>query len=212
MQKFGKALGWTALAIAVVLGLLRLILFKTWTVPEALALSASVSPTLDGGDVVLLLTRGTPGFGSLVRCKDPEDPAQYVVGRILGVEGDVVEVTGRSVSVNGKRYNPVQACPARKYKTLHPRTENEVELECGVVEMGGGWHYRGHTKGSVGPQNFRTEVGEGMVFLLSDNIDLYDDSREFGTLERASCTERVVWRFVSKNGWSDEDPRMTVIR
>jgi signal peptidase I len=181
-------------------------------VPAALTLSASVAPTLDGGDFVLLLTRGTPGFGDLVRCKDPDDPAQYVVGRIAGVEGDVVEIAGRSVEVQGRRYNPSQSCPPRKYKTLHPNTEAEVELECGVVDMGGGWHHRGRTKGTVNPVTSKTEVGQGMVFLLSDNIDLHDDSRDFGTLERASCTERIIFRFVSKNGWSDEDPRMTVIR
>jgi signal peptidase I len=212
MQKFGKALGFTVLGLVVVFGLLRVLLFKTWTVPTSLRLSASVAPTLDGGDFVLLLTRGTPGFGDLVRCKDPEDPTQYVVGRILGVEGDKIEIVGRNVSVNGKRYNPVQACPARKYQTVHPNTEADVELECGVVEMGGGWHYRGQTKSKVNPMTFNAEVGEGMVYLLSDDIDLYDDSREFGTLERASCKERVVFRFVGKNGWGDEDARMTVIR
>ncbi|MDI1477195.1 signal peptidase I [Polyangium sp. y55x31] len=212
MQKFGKALGYTVLALVVVFGLLRVLLFKTWTVPTTLRLSASVAPTLDGGDFVLLLTRGTPGFGDLVRCKDPEDPTQYVVGRIIGVEGDKIEITGRNVEVNGKRYNPVQACRPHKYQTVHPNTEAEVDLECGVVEMGGGWHYRGQTKSKTSPMTFKAEVGEGMVYLLSDNIDLYDDSREFGTLERASCKERVVFRFVGKNGWGDEDARMTVIR
>lgn len=49
MQKFGKALGFTVLGLVVVLGLLRVILFKTWTVPASLRLSASVAPTLDGG-------------------------------------------------------------------------------------------------------------------------------------------------------------------
>jgi len=212
MRKFGKALGWTLLVVGVVVGLLRVILFEPWQVPEELTLSASIYPTLDGGDYVLVLKRFKPGFGNLVRCKDPDDPAQWVIGRIVGVEGDTVEVNGRNVLVNGKRYMQLQACPERKYRTIHPNTEAEVEMQCGIVEMGGGWHYRGNVRSNNVPGNYKAAVGEGMVYLLSDNIDLHDDSRDFGTVERASCTERIVFRLVSKNGWQDEEPRLTVIR
>ncbi len=211
MQKVGKVLLWTAIVLVAVGGLLRALLVKGWTVPKDLALAASVEPTLGGGDVVLLLTRGSRGFGDLVRCKDPDDPSQYVIGRILGVEGDVVETKGRNVLVNGKKYDPIQACPVRKYKFVHPNTEEEVALDCGVVEMAGGWHYRGHTKTDMSPTSVRVEVGEGMVFLLSDNIDYHDDSRDFGTLEKASCTERIMFRFVGEAGWMDEDKRLTYI-
>lgn len=211
MQKAGKVLLWTAVALVAIGGLLRALLVKTWTVPKDLNLAASIAPTLAGGDVVLLLTRGSRGFGDLVRCKDPDDPSQYVIGRIYGVEGDVVETKGRQVFVNGKRYEPAQACPARKYKFIHPNTEEEIPLDCGVVEIAGGWHYRSHIRRDLSPTNTKVEVGEGMVYLLSDNIDHHDDSRDFGTLEKSSCTERIMFRFVSDTGWSDEEGRLSYI-
>lgn len=211
MQKFGKALLWTAIVIGVVVGVLRIFVLRPWTIPKDLALAASVAPTLDGGDVVLLLTVGKRGFGDLVRCKDPDDPSQFVVGRIVGVEGDVVETKGRNVLVNGRKYDPVQACPERKYKIVHPTTEEEVPMVCGVVEMAGGWHYRGHTKSNITPTNSKTEVGEGMVFILSDDIDYHDDSRDFGTVEKASCTERIIFRLVGDAGWTDGEARLAYI-
>jgi len=210
-EKFTKALLWTTLGIVAVAGLLRLFLFKTWTLPTDLTLSASVAPTLKGGDTVLLLTRGTRGFGDLVRCADPDEPGKFIVGRILGVEGDVVEIQGRQVKVNGRNYNPVEACPERKRTVIHPSSEQEIPFECGKVEMAGGWHYRGHTKTNILPVNSKTEVGTGMVFLLSDDIDLHDDSRDFGTVEKSACAERVIFRFWGEGGWSDEDARMSYI-
>jgi signal peptidase I len=212
MQKLGKVLAWTAGILVAIVVVLRLLLLTIWKVPDDAALAASIAPTMSRGDTVLILTRGTPGFGDLVRCPDPDDASKFVVGRIVGVESDVVEIQGRQVSVNGKSYNPSQGCPPRKYTTRHPNTGAEVELECGVVEMGGGLHYRGKVKGGVAPVSTRTEIGKGMVFLLSDDIDFHDDSRDFGTVERSKCGERIFFRLWSERGWSDVDARLSLIR
>jgi signal peptidase I len=212
MQKLGKALAWIAGILVVVVVLLRILILKTWTVPDDAVLAASIAPTLRGGDVVLMLTRGEPGFGALVRCADPDDASKFVVGRIVGLAGDVVELEGRNLRVNGKTYNPVSSCPARSYAILHPNTEAEVEIECGVVEMGGSWHYRGRAKSTSTPVSMRTEVAKGKVFLLSDDIDFHDDSRDFGAVEQATCGERIFFRLWSKQGWSDADARLSYIR
>lgn len=212
MQKLGKVLAWTAGILVALVVVLRLLVLTAWKVPEEATFAASVAPTMNGGDTVLVLTRGTPGFGDLVRCPDPDEPAKFVVGRIVGVEGDIVEIQGRNVLVNGKSYNSSQGCPPRKYAVRHPNTQAEVELECGVVEMGGGWHYRGKAKTNIAPVSTRTEVGKGMVFLLSDDIDFHDDSRDFGTVERAKCGERIFFRLWSERGWADADARLSWVR
>jgi len=84
-------------------------------------------------------------------------------------------------------------------------------MQCNVIEMGGGWHYRGNEKKVAPTAVFKHEVGEGMVFLLSDNIDFHDDSRDYGALEASSCTEKIVFRLWSDTGFKDEDSRMTFI-
>ena len=211
MQKFLKGVLWTAIVLAAIGGVLRVLLFKTWTLPDDLQLAASVEPTLHLKDTVVLLTRGKRAFGELVRCKDPDDPTRYAVGRIVGFEGDVIELKGRQVMINGKRYDQVQACPVANYFFIHPNTEAEVPMECGVVEMGGGWYYRGHEKKVAPATSFKAVVGEGMVFLLSDNIDFHDDSRDYGTLERSACTEKIVFRLWGEAGMKDEERRMTYI-
>lgn len=211
MQKFFKAVLWTAIVLVVIGGILRALLMKTWTLPEDLQLGASIEPTLHNKDTLVLLTRGKRGFGELVRCKDPDDPSRYAIGRIVGVEGDIVEIKGRHLYVNGKAYDPAQACPERHYSYIHPNTEAEIELQCGIVEMGGGWHYRGNEKKASQQTATKVEVGEGMFFLLSDNIDFHDDSRDYGTVEKDACTEKIIFRLWGEQGFKDEENRLSYI-
>ncbi len=211
MGRFLRGLLWIAGVLAVIGVILRLLILDAWTVPDDPVLAASVAPTLAEGDFVLVLTRGTPGFGDLVRCKDPEEPQRFVVGRILGLEGDVVELEGNQVAVNGKRYGAQSACTQDTFTVLHPNNGSEIELHCDVVEIGGGWHYRGTLPGSVQNRRDRIEVGTGRLFLMSDDREYHDDSRDFGTIPRTSCTERIFFRVVGKAGWSDDESRLTYL-
>jgi pyruvate formate lyase activating enzyme len=45
-----------------------------------------------------------------------------------------------------------------------------------------------------------------------DDRHYHDDSRDFGTLPKASCTEQIVFRIMSARGWFDSARRMTFIR
>lgn len=113
--------------------------------------------------------------------------------------------------MNNKRYDGDSACPEPTFKVTHPSSGAEVEQNCDVVRMGGGWHYRGYAPKPIHPGKTRAEVGAGMVYLLSDGRELHDDSRDFGALPRASCAERIVFRLWGKGGWSDPKRRMTYV-
>jgi signal peptidase I len=93
----------------------------------------------------------------------------------------------------------------------HPSSGEEVAMSCGVVSMGGGWHYRGTVPSFPVTRTFNEEVGPGKVYLVSDNRSFHDDSRDFGQLERASCKERIVFRLWSKRGWKDTKTRLEYI-
>jgi len=215
MQKALRFILWV-LGIFIVLCIVaRIALFESWVLPDGNVeplMAASIEPTLSGGDTVLVLTRGTPGFGDLVRCPDPETPSRWIIGRIVGVSGDMVELTGRSLRVNGKSYNATDACTQPYFNVKHPDSGTQLEMQCARVEMGSGWHYRGTARKYKKSNNKRKRVGEGMVFLLSDNRDLHDDSRDFGTLPAESCKERIVFRLWGAAGFSDSERRFTVIR
>ena len=203
MGKLGRGLFWTVVFVAIVVGICRAAFFTTWKVPEEPPVSSSVAPTLQGGDLVLLLTRGTPGFGDLVRCEDPEDAQKFVVGRIVGLSGDAVETSGRELRVNNKRYDSTTACAEPTFTVLHPTSGAEVQIHCDRVELGGREHYRGFSDKATILTPTRTLVGAGMVFLLSDDRSYHDDSRDFGPVPLDSCKERFFFRLVSKEGWGD---------
>jgi signal peptidase I len=211
MEKLIRAILWIAGLLAV-LGLIgRLVAFKVWQIPSDPTLAASIAPTLDAGDTVLVLFRGTPGFGDLVRCTDPEDPTKYIIGRIAGLDHDVVEAEGRSLLVNNQRYENESVCDEQTHQVAHPTTGSMVDLRCDIVKMGGGWHYRGFSATEERPSKVRKEVPGGQLFLISDDRTYHDDSRDYGTVPASSCTERIVFRITGKGGWSDEKARMTFI-
>lgn len=212
MRKLFKLLLQLGGLVAIVAVVLRLTLFVSWTIPNDPWLDASMAPTLRAGDTVLLLTRGSRGFGDLVRCADPEDQSRHVVGRIVGVSGDVVEVRGGILYVNEKSYGTSEACKQATFTVEHPRTGSSVQMLCSRIEMAGGWHFRAKQEGRAGGDAKRHVVGDGRVFLLSDDIDIHDDSRDFGTVVADQCKERIVLRLWSRRGWADSEARLTVIR
>ncbi len=215
MAKALRFMLWAVGGFIVLCVIARLLLFESWVLPDYETepfLATSIEPSLSGGDTVLVLTRGTPGFGDLVRCPDPEDAGRWIIGRIAGEEGDTVEVSGRSLQVNNKRYNASDACTEPYFYVKHPDSGTELEMQCARIDMGSGWHYRGTARKHKKLNNKRKQVGTGMVFLLSDNRDLHDDSRDFGTLPAESCKERIVFRLWGADGFGDSKRRFTVIR
>jgi signal peptidase I len=217
LGKLWRGLGWVT-AVVVVLGVVgRVVFFDAWTLPDDPKTSAAVAPTLAGGDTILFMRRGLPGFGDLVRCtdpddKDPEHPTRFVVARVVGLAGDVVETNGRDLSVNGKRYFGQMACADEKISIPHPTSGSTVDLWCDQVEMAGHPHFRGSSDKAGIFTPSKVTVGQGMLFVLSDDRSYHDDSRDFGTLPAASCSGRFVFRLWGKEGWGDSKRRMTYVQ
>ncbi|MGK4008585.1 signal peptidase I [Sorangium sp. So ce1036] len=212
MRKLFNGLLWT-LGLLVVIGVaLRALVLDVWTVPSDPMLGAAIAPSLAPGDTVVVLTRGTPGFGELVRCPDPEAPGRYIVGRIAGVAGDTVEVDHGTLVVNGKRYDSERACVEPRMTIDDPATGKEVALSCDMVMMGGGLHLRAVGRRPPLERPRRVDVRPGTVFLLSDNRSYHDDSRDFGLMPREACGERIVFRLWGSGGLRDEERRFTYVR
>jgi signal peptidase I len=173
-------------------------------------LDSSLRPTLESGDVVVLMRVGERGFGTLVRCTDPEDPQRFVVGRIVGLQGDEVTVTPPYVTVNGTRFNTSDACKRGSIEVPHPTSGSPIQGTCARVEMAGGWHYRADVPTNEGETKHK--VGPGRVFLLSDDRTFHDDSRDFGAIMADTCQETVFFRLWGKKGFGDAESRLTYIR
>ncbi|MCA9628278.1 MAG: signal peptidase I [Myxococcales bacterium] len=215
MRKFVKFLIWTAIVIGGLIGLARLTAIRWWKVPENdPLLGASITPSLYPGDTILLWRLSEPSYGDLVLCPDPTDPNEVVIGRIVGETGDDIRVQGNDLWVNRSPMRTEMACTERTFKSEDPNTGNAVEQYCDQEDLGGRLHMRGNiTAGRSQSSQLVTEqkVGEGKVFLLSDNRLYPFDSRRYGQVDRATCKETVFFRLTGKNGFFDVKRRLTFI-
>lgn len=212
MGKLWRGLGWIVAFFVVIVVVGRVAFFDAWAVPDDPKMSAAVAPSLAGGDVVLYLRRQAPAFGDLVRCVDTDDGSHFVVGRVVGLAGDVVETSGRDLSVNGRRYLGEMACAEPRVSIPHPTSGSTIEIACDQVEIAGHPHFRGSSERPAVAASTKTTVGRGMLYLLSDDRTYHDDSRDFGTVPAESCSGRIVFRLWGKEGWGDDKRRMSFVQ
>ncbi|NQX48814.1 signal peptidase I [Paenibacillus tritici] len=95
----------TAGIVFAVMSLLNIYVFNVSTV-----IGQSMQPTLYQGEKLIInkiaLSFGNPGRGEIVVLHDPStgpDRKEYLVKRVIGIPGDIVEVRDQQLYVNGKR-------------------------------------------------------------------------------------------------------------
>jgi signal peptidase I len=211
-----RFLVFTLLVVGVAVGALRLTCLRWWKVPEDDPdLTASLAPTLAPGDWLILWRATAPGFGDLVLCPDPEDPNEVFVGRIVGEPGDTLSIDDMGwVTVNNVRMRSEVACDPPKFTVPNPRSGAAVDMRCDIETLGGVHHQRALVPptAAVKPTALRREVEAGALYLVSDNRLYPFDSRDFGPLPQASCKEAVIFRLVSRLGFSDVKKRLSWIQ
>jgi len=210
---FVKLVVWLAVIGGGIAALLRATCMRSWTAPtDDALLSLSIMPTLEAGDLLLLWRAGTPAYGELVRCPDPEAQGRFVIGRILGEQGDRIVAELGSITVNDKIIGSRRACQPSQLSVFDPTTGEAFDLTCEIEEAGGIEYTRARaTRPAPQPTPFRVTVPSGHVFLASDDRHYHDDSRDFGTVRKDTCQERIVFRLWSARGWFDEGRRMALI-
>jgi signal peptidase I len=216
MHKWVRFLVWTAVIVGALIGAARAVAIRWYRLPTAEEdpyLVASLAPTLRGGDLILLWRLTKPEFGDLVICPDPEDPTRIVIGRIVAEENERIRVEKSTFYLNDKRAGTERGCNPSTFQTEHPGTGELIEQHCSVEVVKGHTHMRGAVPPDrSAPSTDAKEVPPSHVYLLSDNRLFPYDSRDYGTVERSSCTEVVVFRLVGKQGWRDGESRMTFIQ
>lgn len=213
MRKLVRGLVWFAVVVGLIVGALRMTVLEWWQVPmDDPQMGASVAPTLAPGDWVLVLHHA-PSFGDLARCIDPQEPRRFVIGRLLGEQGDRLTFDGPDVSVNDKRGVQEHSCSPSKVTVNDPTSGTPVDLHCSVEAVINHKHLRAtSTRGHTGPTNRTATVSEGNVYLVSDNRVFPLDSREYGAIPKASCNDLIFFRVVSLKGFGDADTRLTYLR
>jgi signal peptidase I len=211
VRKFLRFLAWTVAISGAVVGILCAFAIRFFTVPDDLILAASVRPNLEGGDLVILWRLTAPKYGDLVVCPEPDNPGEFIVGRLLAEPGDTIEVKGDRIWVNAAQSETEMACPG--FETVDPDTEAKLDQHCSVEVTGTHRHYIGQTGGHKKiPKPVRDELMDGEIYLVSDNRLYPYDSRDYGAVQRDTCRETVIFRLVGPKGWGDGETRLTYIR
>jgi signal peptidase I len=200
-----RGIVWIAGIFGALVLLLHLFLFDTWVVPtDDALLVASVKPALTGGDRIVIQRASIPRYGQLARCT--LSSGAVVIGRVFGMEGDLVEIKREQVFTAGKRTISRHGCPP--VTLLHPVTQAEVELFCSV-EDNGAWTYEVLAAGQYPEGERQARVPPGHLYLVSDNRHIHQDSRDFGPVEESRCGH-VVFRLWGES-YVDSSRRNTIL-
>ncbi|TEU03381.1 MAG: signal peptidase I [Candidatus Aminicenantes bacterium] len=142
--------------------------------------SGSMQPTLREGDYVMVNIKhhGSKKLqrGDLVVYKFPEDPTKEFLGRVIGLEGEKLEIRNKWVYVNN---SPLQ----EDYKT-HEDSRIFAKKDFPDTDS---------IRDNYGP----VIVPWGSCFVLGDNRDNSYDSRYWGFLPLKSITGKASYLYLS---------------
>jgi signal peptidase I len=203
--------------IAAVFGAVGIVLyaffFEVWVVPsDDPLLAASIAPTLQPGDVLVVSRRFNVERGNLLRCPDPQAAGRYVVARAIGHWGDQLDLTGEFVSIDSHTTPSPRSCDEAEVIVHNPATDQDVPLHCSVEEYGEMSYHA--LRAMAYPEPFHPVVVEaGKWFLVSDDRHVHLDSRDFGQVEGGSAggCQHIVFRIVGAGGFLDGRSRLSII-
>lgn len=158
--------------------------------------SSSMEPTLRPGEqLVVDSAAGNVGRGDLVMFRYPPEPSVLYIMRVVGVGGDLVQLRGAEVIVNGE--------PLRERRTFVVYGD-EAEVLREVGKEGEGDYSVYYAKdGEARPEAEYAarephRVPAGHVFTLGDNRDNSFDSRFWGPVPAANVVGRPMFVYAVK--------------
>jgi signal peptidase I len=198
MNKYLKALIWILIVAAVAIAI-GWFFFYAETVPDH-----SMAPTMWGGDRILVLKRGKLNKGDVAVCEHPEFPDQLIMGRIVGMSGDAIEITRGQLHVNGNIMHEEIEGPFlymdRKSSTeaFEFKLTRKMQIVHGIIA------YLLYDENPVLKDAPKTVVQSG-YYLLADNRAGGMDSRTYGEVHESLCHGRAFFIYQTVKGIGDAD-------
>ena len=151
---------------------LGLYLVATLAIQAVHVVGSSMNPSLDNNDLVIASRLDyhlhPPDRGDIVIVKDPYDPAQNFIKRVIGLPGDHVLIRAGHVYVNSVRLEEPYVSPDWRTTANWPAFSDQADGEV---------------------------VPNGSYFVLGDNRDHSSDSRLFGYISENQIEGKAVIRF-----------------
>ncbi|MBL7545493.1 MAG: signal peptidase I [Bdellovibrionaceae bacterium] len=189
-------------------------LFLKWSLISVYRIpSKSMSPTLIPGDFVIVnkaaygfkftpvsspIVATTPEYGDIVLMKLNENSGTYYIKRVIGKAGDIVEIKSGQLIVSGKEFH------AKKQDVSSAQNTSLFEVFNEGFE-GKNWSIlrsQDYSKKNFGPFT----VPAGHYFVLGDNRDSSEDSRQWGAIALSLIKGRVSLVGLSVD-WQDSEGR-----
>ncbi len=131
---------------------------------------STMLPNLKKGDWALIIKVLSPVVGDIVLIQSPVEPEKVLLRRLIAKDGDVIEIKNKAVYKNFQimEFNwPVHRIDARIFPMNFSHRDNLPEKK----------------------------IKEGGYFVLTDNLDLSFDSRDFGEVREENIIGKVIFKY-----------------
>lgn len=189
------------LVLGAFFGLLVVVSFYLWLRLYFVGITgADMEPTIRPGErVVVHASVGRVGRGDLVMFRRTGDAGEsFFIKRVVALGGDVVQLRGAQVLVNGEPLRERRIFVAYGHEREAPRQvggEGEGDYSVYYTEATRDGH------GVTGFESMTAEpyrVPEGSLFTLGDNRDNSEDSRYWGPVPVARVMGRPVFVYAAE--------------
>ncbi|NNC23040.1 signal peptidase I [Salinisphaera sp. USBA-960] len=196
----------------------RTFVFEPFRIP-----SKSMVPTLLVGDFVLaekfayglrlpvthtkILSTGEPQRGDVMLFRYPENPAANYIKRVVGLPGDTVTYKNDQLYVNGKK---VARTKKGTYRGPNASVRRPMTLFSEKLPGSTNPHPILHIVTRGGLNQKTVTVPEGKYFVMGDNRDNSDDSRDWGFVPAHNLVGRATMIWFSIN-WQNFNVRWSRI-
>jgi len=213
---WGEGLGSLFLAIMVALSI-RWALIEAYTIP-----SGSMIPTLLIHDHIFVnkLTYGLripfsqewvfrfgePQRGEVIVFRYPENPSQFFIKRVIGIPGDKVHYENGDLFINGEKIEKDEAEDDAYFMSLPDRDKLEhpdknfrkSDFNHFIEKLGDHPHSVILMKDRLFPSGLSPlEVPPGRLFVMGDNRDNSNDSRNWGFVPMDNVIGRAMFIWLS---------------
>lgn len=157
--------------------------------------SYSMIPNLVRGDLFLVKTVGLLGRGDVAVCKNPKDPQNFVVLRIVGLPGDTLKFSKQHIRLNGTLIQHEFVDPIL-YEDSSSEELFEYAVSVALEKLGGDVFRVAFMDHKRGATNRPIVVPDDHFFLIGDNRNMAYDSRNFGPVPIDDCIGEamiVLW-------------------
>jgi signal peptidase I len=188
--------------VILIVFLLRSFLVEPFHIP-----SGSMMPGLIPGDFILVnkfkygirLPIANPKRGDVIVFRYPKDPSTDYIKRVIGLPGDRVVYSNKTLYINGKRVEQYGVTPEVVRESSHILAKMNR-----VTENLGGREHQIYVDPEVSPETSEFDVPEHSYFVMGDNRDRSNDSRYWGFVNDRYLVGNAFMIWLSWDETTDE--------